>query len=193
MLARLQALPAFLETAAAVLTEPDSVFVGMGESMIPGAIALIQDGLDDPALDLAVLDELELERARREAVESLETFGDALAEMRGRAGTHFAIGRELFDRKLHTAHMICGKRRRAAALRGAAARGRDFERSSRSRGRSHRARRGRRSQRSCAWTCRVRDSALDEYREAMEASRHFTISRELMPVPEHGARGRSDS
>ena len=74
--------------------------------MIPGAIALIQDGLDDPALDLAMLDELELEHARRTAVESLETFGDALAAMRERAGNHFAIGRELFDRKLHTAHMI---------------------------------------------------------------------------------------
>jgi hypothetical protein len=183
LLARLQALPAFLETAAAVLTEPDAVFVGMGESMIPGAIALVQDGLDDPALDLAMLDELDLEHARREAVESLEAFGDVLAEMRGRAGNHYAIGRELFDRKLHTAHMIAenadellrfGERLRAAAIA-------EIEQ--------------------IAWeiepgvpwqtvAAKLRTdipspgSALHEYREAMEASRHFTITRDLMPVPD---------
>jgi hypothetical protein len=183
VLARLQALPAFLETAAAVLTEPDSIFIGMGESMIPGAIALIQDGLDDPALDLAVLDELDLEHARRQAVESLETFGEVLAEMRGRAGNHYAIGRALFDRKLHTAHMIAenadellryGERLRAAAIA-------EIEQ--------------------IAWeiepgvpwqeiAARLRTdipspgSALHEYRQALEASRHFTISRDLMPVPD---------
>jgi uncharacterized protein (DUF885 family) len=183
LLARLQALPAFLETATAVLTEPDAVFVGMGVSIIPGAIALIQDGLDDPSLDLAMLDELELERARREAVEALETFGDVLAEMRARAGNHFAIGRELFDRKLHTAHMIAenadellrfGERLRATAISELEQIAKEIEPGT-------------------PWqeiAAQLRtdipspDTALDEYREAIEASRHFTISRDLMPVPD---------
>jgi uncharacterized protein (DUF885 family) len=183
LLARLQALPAFLETAIAVLTEPDAVFVGMGLSIIPGAIALIQDGLDDPELDLAMLDELELERARREAVEALEAFSDVLVEMQGRAGNHFAIGRELFDRKLHTAHMITenadellrfGERLRATAIAELETIAKEIEPG-------------------VPWqeiAAQLRtdipspDSALEEYREAMEAARYFTISRDLMPVPD---------
>ena len=183
VLARLQALPAFLETAIAVLTEPDAVFVGTGLSIIPGAIALIQDGLDDPALDLAMLDELELERARREAVEALESFSDVLAEMQGRAGNHFAIGRELFDRKLHTAHMIAenadellrfGERLRATAIAELEKIAKEIDPG-------------------VPWqeiAAQLRmdipspDSALEEYREAMEASREFTIARGLMPVPD---------
>jgi Bacterial protein of unknown function (DUF885) len=183
LLARLQALPAFLEAAHAVLTEPDAVFVEMGLSLIPGAIALVQDGLDDPSLDLALLDELELERARREAVESLEGFSDLLIEMRARAGDHFAIGRELFDHKLHTAHMIAenadellrfGERLRATAIAELEHIAKEIEPG-------------------VPWqkiAAQLRtdiptpESALDEYREAMEASRHFTISRELMPVPD---------
>ena len=183
LLARLQALPAFLETAAAVLTEPDAVFVGTALTVVPGAVALIQDGLDDPTLDLAMLDELELEHARRGAVEALESFGDVLIEMRGRAGNHFAIGRELFDRKLHTAHMITenadellrfGERLRATAIAELEQIAKEIEPG-------------------VPWkeiAAELRtdipspDSALDEYREAMEAARHFTISRDLMPVPD---------
>jgi uncharacterized protein (DUF885 family) len=183
LLARLQALPAFLETAAAVLVEPDAIFVDVGASLIPGAIALVQDGLDDPAIDLTRLDEFELERARREAVESLEAFADVLQEMKGRAGNHFAIGRELFDRKLHTAHMIAdnadellrfGERLRATATA-------ELERIAAE------------IDPSVHWqeiASRLRadipspDSALEEYREAMDAARHFIITRALMPVPD---------
>jgi uncharacterized protein (DUF885 family) len=183
LLARLQAMPAFLETATAVLTEPDTIFVDMGASMIPGAIALIQDGLDDPALDLAMLDPLELEHARVQAVDALEAFANALDEMRTRAGTHYAIGRELFDRKLHTAHMInenadellrFGEKLRASAIASLEEMARDIDPT-------------------LSWkevAARLRmdipspENALEEYRDAMEASRHFTISRELMPVPD---------
>ncbi len=183
LLARLQALPTFLETATQVLTEPDAVLVGIGISLVPGAIALIQDGLDDPTLDLLMLDELELEHARREAVEALDAFGDALAEMRARAGNHFAIGRELFDRKLHTAHMIAenadqllrfGERLRATAIDELVKIAKEIEPGT-------------------SWqeiAARLRtdipspDTALEEYREVMEASRSFTISRNLMPVPD---------
>lgn len=183
LLARLQALPAFLETAVAVLTEPDSIFVGVATSMLPGAIALIESGLDDPGLDFTMLDPLEFERARVVAVESLEAFGGALAEMEPRAGTHFAIGRDLFDRKLHTAHMIVenadellrfGERLRASAIAELEQIAMEIdphvpwqEVASRLRGDMPSA-----------------ESAIDEYREAMEASRHFTISRDLMPVPD---------
>jgi uncharacterized protein (DUF885 family) len=182
VLARLQALPEFLETATAVLVEPDSIFLEMGASMIPGVIALIQDGLDDPALDLAMADELELERARTLAIEALDAFAQALDEMRPRAGNHFAIGRELFDKKLHTAHMIAdnadqlmrfGERLRASATAELEQIGAEIDPG------AH-------------WkeiAARLRtdipspETALDEYREAMDAARHFTISRDLMPVP----------
>ncbi len=180
LLARLDALPAFLETAVSVLAEPDAIFLGVGASMLPGAVALIQDGLDDPALDLSMLDPLELERARVRAVEALDAFGEALEGMQSRAGDHFAIGRELFDRKLHTAHMIAenadellrfGERLRASAIAELEEIAAEID------PRAH-------------WqeiAARLRtdvpspESALDEYREAMDASRHFAISRGLMP------------
>ena len=183
LLARLHALPAFLETAAAVLTEPDAIFVGMAASMIPGAVSLIEDGLDDPALDLTMLDPLELDRARVVAVESLESFAVALAQMESRAGENFAIGRDLFDRKLHTAHMIAenadellrfGERLRVSAIAELEQIALEID--------PH-----------APWqtiASRLRDdmptpeTAIDEYRAAMEASRHFTITRDLMPVPD---------
>jgi uncharacterized protein (DUF885 family) len=116
-------------------------------------------------------------------VEALEAFSDVLAEMQGRAGNHFAIGRELFDRKLHTAHMIAenadellrfGERLRATATAELEKIAKEIEPG-------------------VPWqeiAAQLRtdipspDSALEEYREAMDAARHFTISRDLMPVPD---------
>lgn len=182
LLARLDALPAFLETAAAVIAEPDAIFVGVGASMIPGAVALIRDGLDDPAIDLSMLEPLDFERARVQAVDALEAFGDALEEMKARAGNHYAIGRELFDSKLHTAHMIAenadeilrfGEKLRASAIVELELIAAEIDPNA--------------HWKEIAAQLRTDipspESALDEYREAMEASRHFTISRELMPVP----------
>ncbi|MEO7040549.1 MAG: DUF885 domain-containing protein [Gemmatimonadaceae bacterium] len=182
LLARLDALPAFLETAVAVIAEPDAIFVSVGASMIPGAIALIQDGLDDPAIDLSMLDPLDLARARVQAVESLEAFGDALEEMKARAGNHYAIGRELFDIKLHTAHMIAenadellrfGEKLRASAIAELELIAAEIDPNAHWQEVAARLRTDNPSP----------ESALDEYREAMDASRHFTISRDLMPVP----------
>jgi uncharacterized protein (DUF885 family) len=103
--------------------------------------------------------------------------------MQGRAANHYAIGRELFDRKLHTAHMIAenadellrfGERLRATALAELEKIAKEIDPG-------------------VPWqeiAAQLRtdipspDSALEEYREAMEASRHFTISRDLMPVPD---------
>lgn len=183
LLLRLQALPAFLETATAVLTEPDSIFVGVAASMIPGAVSLIEEGLDDPALDLTMLDPLELDRARVLAVESLEAFAESLGELATRATDNFAIGRDLFDLKLHTAHMIVenadellrfGERLRASAIWELEQIAMEIDPHVPWRELVTRLRRD----------MPTPDSAIDEYREAMEASRHFTISRELMPVPD---------
>ena len=182
LLARLQALPEFLETAAQVITRPDSTLVGVARAMIPGAISLVQDGLDDPALDLSMLDPLELERARVLAVESIDGFAEALSEMEARAGENFAIGRELFDRKLHTAHMIAdnadellrfGERLRASAIAELEQIAMEIDPHVPWRTVAERLRNDMPSP----------ESALDEYREAMEASRSFTITRDLMPVP----------
>jgi uncharacterized protein (DUF885 family) len=103
--------------------------------------------------------------------------------MQGRAGNHFAIGRELFDRKLHTAHMIAenadellrfGERLRATAITELEKIATEIEPG-------------------VPWqeiAAQLRtdipspDSALEEYREAMESARHFTLSRDLMPVPD---------
>ena len=103
--------------------------------------------------------------------------------MGGRAGNHFPLGRELFDRKLHTAHMISenadellrfGERLRATAIAELERIAKEIEPGT-------------------PWqeiAAQLRtdmptpDSALEEYREAMDAARHFTISRNLMPVPD---------
>ena len=183
LLSRLQALPAFLETAAAVLTAPDSILVGVAASMIPGAISLIEEGLDNPVLDLSMLDPLELERARVLAVESLESFAGALSQMEASARENFAIGRELFDLKLHTAHMIAenadellrfGERLRASATAELEQIAMEIDPRVPWRELVPRLR--------CDMP--TPESAIDEYRAAMEASRQFTISRELMPVPD---------
>ena len=152
-------------------------------SMMPSAVSLIEDGLDDPGLDLTMLDPLELGHARALALDALREFAYALAGMEARAKENFAIGRELFDRKLHTAHMIpdnadqllrYGEKLRASAIAELEQIAAEIE--------PH-----------VPWRELVsrlkRDmpapaTALDEYREAIEASRHFTISRKLMPVPD---------
>ena len=106
LLQRLRALPEFLIRAIDALTKPARPLLALGSSMIPGGVALIRDGLDDSSVDLSALDPEELAEARAAAVQALLEFGDALALMEEDAGDGFAIGRELFDRKLHTAHMI---------------------------------------------------------------------------------------
>lgn len=106
LLERLRALPDFLARAVDALTEPANPLVALGSSMLPGGVALVREGLDDPSVDLSTLDPSELAEARGAAVDALLAFGDALALMQEDAGDKFAIGRDLFDRKLHTAHMI---------------------------------------------------------------------------------------
>lgn len=108
LLARLRALPELLDRAADVVSAPVHVFVETARAMLPGALALVRQGLDEAAHHLATLEPLELAAARQEAEAALVRFGDSLALMEERAGDDFAVGRDLFDRLLATAHMLPG-------------------------------------------------------------------------------------
>jgi uncharacterized protein (DUF885 family) len=181
LLQRLRALPDFLIRAVDALTEPARPLIALGSSMVPGGVALIREGLDDGAVDLSELDRNELAEAREGAVQALLEFSDALALMEEDAGENFAIGRELFDRKLHTAHMIrdsadellrYGERLRAEATA-------ELERIAAE------------VDPDAHWRdvlARLRGdvpesgSALDEYCVALGAARDFTTSRGLMTV-----------
>ena len=181
LLQRLRALPHFLISAVDALTKPARPLVALGSSMIPGGIALIRDGLDDAPVDLSTLDPAELAEARAAAVQALLEFGDALALMDEEAGDAFAIGRELFDRKLHTAHMIrdnadellrYGEQLRAEAQADLARIASEIEPGA-------------------DWhdvLARLKkdvpecDRALEEYEGALRATREFTATRQLMRV-----------
>jgi len=181
LLERLRALPDFLRTASETVTKPVTIFIDAASAMIPGGLALVQEALDDPAVDMSSLDPAELEAARAGATAALMEFSDALVGMRERATEDFAIGRDLFDRKLHTAHMIrenadellrYGERLRAESE---AARARIVEEIAPG----------------ATWRdllCRLREdmpspeSAIDEYAAAMHEARDYTAERGLMQV-----------
>lgn len=187
LLSRLRAIPELLRVAREVLTEPARPLIALASAMLPGGITLVRDALDAPGLDLSSLEPAELARARTEALDALAEFSVALDEMAEDARDTFAIGRELFDRKLHTAHMIresadellrYGERLRADALamleRTAAeiAPGKHWR----------------------DVIARLRedvpapDTALGEYAEAIRAARDFTVARGLMRVPDAALR-----
>jgi uncharacterized protein (DUF885 family) len=151
--------------------------------MVPGGLALVREGLDDAGDNLASLEPLELQQARAGAVDALIAFNDALALMAERATDNYAIGRDLFDRKLHTAHMIrdnadelhrFGERLRAEATQALERIGAEIAPG-------------------VPWreiAARLREdrptaaTALSEFGDAMHAARQFTIAHELVPVPE---------
>jgi uncharacterized protein (DUF885 family) len=181
LLQRLRAIPDFLIRAVDALTEPARPLIALGSSMIPGGVALIRDGLDDGAIDLSALDPAELAEARAAAVQALMEFGDALALMEEDAGDGFAIGRELFDRKLHTAHMI---RDNADQLLR-------YGEQLRAESTAQLERIASEIDPGAGWRdvlARLRkdvpdsDSALDEYCATLREARDFTVSRGLMTV-----------
>lgn len=108
LLQRLQALPAFLDRAAQTVASPAAVFVESARAMLPGSLALVRQGLEGAELAVGAVEPLALAEARREAEAALLRYGDALALMEERADDRFAIGRELFDRTLATAHLLPG-------------------------------------------------------------------------------------
>ena len=181
--ARLDAMPAFLKRAAKSLSRPDAAFVEMARAMIPGGRALVGKALDDPGVDLSSLDPVRLAEARRGAMDALAEFGDALVVMAEKAGSTFAIGRDLFDRKLQTWHLLkenadqlyrYGEKLRAEATA-------ELER------------RAKELRPGASWREMVaelrqdrpkREDALAEYAAAMRRARDFTASRGLVHVPD---------
>ena len=181
LVARVQALPRFLDEAAAALTEPRAVFFDTARAMVAGGVALLRDGLVKTTLPVS--DPVALATARDGAIDALHRYGDALALMEPSSEEAAGIGRELFDLKLHTAHMIrenadellrFGDRLRAEAIA-------ELERVAAE------------IRPNVPWRDVVRDlredsptreSAIAEYRDAMRAAREFTVARSLMTVPD---------
>lgn len=106
-LARLRAVPEFLDDARATLEEPPSVFVDSALTMLGGGGELIVQtasviGTEAPELggDLAA--------AAGPALEALKRYGTALRDdIEPSADPHaFAIGEEQFARRLHFEHAI---------------------------------------------------------------------------------------
>jgi len=106
LLSRLRAMPAFLRVAAEVLTAPCAVLTEMALDMVPGALSLVREGIEKAELDLNGIDAGEWVAARTDAMDALTEYKDWLRLAAERAQPAFAIGRETFDLKLHTAHMI---------------------------------------------------------------------------------------
>lgn len=180
LLARVQAMPRFLDEAAAALTEPRAVFLDTARAMIAGGVLLLRDGLAKVSLPI---DPIALANARDAAVDALHRYGDALALLEPTGERDFGIGRELFDLKLHTAHMIrenadellrFGERLRAEAIE-------ELERLADEL-------RPKTPWREVVRVLRedtpTRDTAVDEYRSAMRAALDFTVERGLVTVPE---------
>ena len=180
LLGRVQALPRFLDEAASALTEPRAVFVDTARAMIAGGVSLLRDGLARTAL---MIDPIALTEARDAAIDALHRYGDALALMEPAGDDGFGIGRELFDLKLHTAHMIrenadellrFGERLRTEAIA-------ELERLA---GEVQPNTPWRDVVRSLREDTPTRDTAIDEYRNAMSAALDFTVGRGLVTVPE---------
>jgi uncharacterized protein (DUF885 family) len=106
-LARLRAVPAFLDSARTTLDEPPSVFVDSALAMLGGGGELIVQtaatiGAEAPEL------QADLAAAAGAALEALKRCGTALRdEVEPDADPHaFAIGEEQFARRLHFEHAI---------------------------------------------------------------------------------------
>jgi uncharacterized protein (DUF885 family) len=181
LLARVRALPRFLDEAAVALTEPRAVFFETARAMVDGGVALIREAL--ARTKFPGTDPMELAAARDAAVDALHRYADALTVLEARADGAVGIGRDLFDLKLHTAHMIrenadellrFGERLRAEAvaeLEGLAAQ-------------LHPGKSWRDVVRILREDTPTRDTALEEYRLAMRAAHEFTAEQGLVTVPE---------
>jgi uncharacterized protein (DUF885 family) len=181
LLARIQSLPRFLDEAAAALTEPWAVFFDTARAMVIGGVSLLREGL--AAAALPGFDSMALTDARDAGIDALHRYADALALMEPGAEATSGIGRDLFDLKLHTAHMIrenadellrFGERLRMEAIA-------ELERVAAE------------LRPNTPWRDVVRmlredtptrETAIEEYRGAMRAAHEFTLERALVTVPD---------
>ncbi|HEU4563866.1 MAG TPA: DUF885 family protein [Gemmatimonadaceae bacterium] len=106
LLARLRALPAFLAVTREAVSDPAPLFVEQASTLIPAALELLRDRLDEAPLDRTAVEESEWAAARAKAVDAVIETADWLTLTSETATGSAAIGRELYERKLHTAHMI---------------------------------------------------------------------------------------
>ncbi len=178
LVARLEALPAFLERAARTVTRPDVSFVEMARAMLPGGAVLVRQATEAAALAVA----FDAEVVRQTALEALAAFGEAMAAMQATAGSTYAIGRELFDRKLQTWHLLkenadqlyrFGERLRGEAIAELERRAQELRPGTRWRDLVIELRKDRPS----------REQALAEYAAAMKSAREFAAKRSLLKVP----------
>jgi uncharacterized protein (DUF885 family) len=181
LLARVRAMPRFLDEAAEALTDARSVYFDTARAMVLGGVSLLREGLS--AAPLPGVDSMALAEARDAAVDALHRYADSLALLEPTADADAGIGRELFDLKLHTAHMIrenadellrFGERLRTEAIA-------ELERLAAE------------LRPNTPWRDVVRmlredtptrETAIDEYRGAMRAAHEFTLERGLVTVPD---------
>lgn len=104
LVSRLRALPAFLSTADDALAHPARPLLGTAAMMIPGGLALLRDEVREALGPLG--GDADVTAALEAAAESVQRFGDALTLMDERGRDDVAIGREAFERRMRTAHMI---------------------------------------------------------------------------------------
>ncbi|MFN2399877.1 MAG: DUF885 domain-containing protein [Gemmatimonadaceae bacterium] len=181
VLERLREIPAFLDRARTSLTRPGRIFVESARGMVKGGLALLSEAVGDEVMGSAAVSPDDVRTAHDDAAKSMLEFGAELAEIAERADDDFAIGRDLFDKKLHTAHMIqdnadellrYGQRLRAEAeaelerLSAEIKPGSDW----------------RNVVRELRADVPTRESAIEEFAQAMRNARSFTAERGLMTV-----------
>jgi hypothetical protein len=106
LLERVRGVPDFLSCAQAAVTDPVPLFLDEARTLVGAALTLLRDELDALPLDRTAIEASDWDAARAAAVDAVLEFGDWLSVTGEGARGTFAIGRDLFDLTLHTAHMI---------------------------------------------------------------------------------------